>query len=210
MPIETEHLFIYHIPKTGGCWVRYALVELKVRHQRVGAQHGWDNPPAGKTGVCFVRNPLTWYVSVWATAQSASRSQLAVQPIHDIEQELKNNWTRLAYLNKLAARYDFKDFLTRVTAEAPGMYGAFCEPYVSRSRRVGTTENIREDVFLIAVHEDVDAKKAHKFTSESELVNVSPDEAKSRCVYDDDMKETVMVAERKMFERWGYDDKRPI
>ena len=204
MPIETEHLYIYHIPKTGGCWVRYALVELKVRHRRVGAQHGWDNPPAGKTGVCFVRNPLTWYVSVWATAQSASRMHLAVQPIHDIEQELKNNWTRLAYLNKLAARYGFKDFLTRVTAEAPGIYGTFCEPYVSRSKVISKMETMHSDLFWIML----EANETFTGKQLDGPINESPPKAKRLCVYDDELAKMVFEAERKMFERWGYERER--
>ena len=180
--------------------MRYAIVELKVRHQRVGAQHGWDNPPAGKTGVCFVRNPFTWYASMWAYIQRPSYAPIADQPIRGLDEELKNNWTRLAYLNKLAARYGFKDFLTRVTTEAPGIYSTFCEPYVSRSKVISKMETMHSDLFwiMLEVNETFTGKQLDG------PINESPPEAKRLCVYDDDMKEAVMVAERKSFERFGY------
>ena len=79
-----DHFVYIHLRKTGGLWLRSVMLEhapaawqlrdLTASHGRHGA---WDALPVTekqKPAVCFVRNPFTWYVSLFTMALRDYRS----------------------------------------------------------------------------------------------------------------------------------------
>ena len=82
MAIHTDRVIFYHIPKTGGTWVKVAMVNgglpywatrnitephpfnLKRAHATPDVVRERDR--AGKFSITFVRRPVAWYTSYWA------------------------------------------------------------------------------------------------------------------------------------------------
>lgn len=82
MAIRTKRFIFYHIPKTGGTWVKVALEEAGVTYRPThtcGGPHPFNlkwahaSPDTVRPGsgdglfsFCFVRRPVAWYRSYWA------------------------------------------------------------------------------------------------------------------------------------------------
>src|SRR3989338_8198252 len=83
MALELPHSIFFHVPKTGGMWVRQAIKNAGIPTNEVGnAIEETDNfstmkhtffhatprtvHTLGRFSFAFVRNPLTWYQSQWA------------------------------------------------------------------------------------------------------------------------------------------------
>lgn len=82
MATRTDKAIFYHIPKTGGTWVRVALKEAGVKTRAVrtmGGPHPFNlkwthatpdtvvqSAPIGRFSFCFVRQPVAWYTSYWS------------------------------------------------------------------------------------------------------------------------------------------------
>ena len=82
MASATERFIFYHIPKTGGTWVKVALKEAGVKTGAVRTTGGphpfnlkWahacpgtvpERSKDGRFSFCFVRQPIAWYTSYWA------------------------------------------------------------------------------------------------------------------------------------------------
>lgn len=82
MAILTERFILYHIPKTGGIWVKVALKNAGVVYQTprwskephpFNLKHAHSTPdnvvPGAKNGrvaITFVRKPVAWYRSYWS------------------------------------------------------------------------------------------------------------------------------------------------
>lgn len=82
MAIQTKRFILYHIPKTGGTWVKVALKNAGVRYRTprwsrephpFNLKHAHSTPDnvtpkakAGRVGITFVRQPVTWYASYWS------------------------------------------------------------------------------------------------------------------------------------------------
>ncbi|KKW39109.1 MAG: hypothetical protein UY85_C0014G0012 [Candidatus Peribacteria bacterium GW2011_GWB1_54_5] len=82
MALLLPHSVFYHIPKTGGSWVRGAIQKAGIPTNEVGVLGPVDMPLIDSRGLflhatpqavplqmfafTFVRNPLSWYQSHWA------------------------------------------------------------------------------------------------------------------------------------------------
>jgi hypothetical protein len=82
MALCTERAIIYHIPKTGGTWIKVALQAAGVRYYTpswskephpFNLKHAHSTPDNvtpqakdGRLGITFVRQPVGWYTSYWA------------------------------------------------------------------------------------------------------------------------------------------------
>lgn len=82
MAVRTEKSVFYHVPKTGGIWVKEAIrrsglkygrckemrmgqeFNLKREHSTPDVVRSEDRD--GLFGFCFVRHPVGWYKSFWA------------------------------------------------------------------------------------------------------------------------------------------------
>jgi len=77
MAIQTDKSIFYHIPKTGGTWVKAAIQHSGLRYENCKHLHrehpfGLLRAHATPTGTeaegfsfCFVRHPVAWYRSFW-------------------------------------------------------------------------------------------------------------------------------------------------
>lgn len=79
MAVETDKSIFYHIPKTGGSWLRVAIRNAGLKTVR-SKRFGWTHPSCwhkehstpsdaintkGLFSSCFVRHPITWHESFW-------------------------------------------------------------------------------------------------------------------------------------------------
>lgn len=83
MAIRTDKSVFYHIPKTGGIWVKEAMRQsgcvgygrcrdIKGRSQKFGLKREHATPDVVRDGYkkglfsfCFVRHPVAWFKSFW-------------------------------------------------------------------------------------------------------------------------------------------------
>lgn len=109
-----DHIF-YHIPKTGGTYVRKVLQSLDAGFKEIGHIHCSPLDIFGKAGdkksFCVVRHPLSWYESYYRY-----RVDNGWKPDHhidvacragDFEGFIKNfiHFYRFGYVTSLYARY---------------------------------------------------------------------------------------------------------
>lgn len=83
MAVYTKRVIVYHIPKTGGTWVKAALRNAGIRYRAARTmpdQHPFNLRTAHSTpdntrirynkaellSITFVRHPVEWYRSYWA------------------------------------------------------------------------------------------------------------------------------------------------
>ena len=82
MAVATDKFIFYHIPKTGGTWVKVAMEAAGVKFRAVHTMGGphpfnlkWAHATPetvrqswrpGRFSFCFVRQPVAWYRSYWA------------------------------------------------------------------------------------------------------------------------------------------------
>ena len=177
--LKSNALFL-HIPKTAGTFVIRTLENLGLIQAHVGREHAnfsevfWHDrlhhddkvfrnlvrrrlgllpriDPAGFR-FCFVREPLSWYISYWRFMQGLEWRRWG-----DDERN-PYHWSPLAMLNGLGSA-DFNAFMRNVNAARPGfvteLYGWYVRPGMSF---VGRQENVRADLLKVfdLLHYDLD------------------------------------------------------
>ncbi len=122
MALILPHSIFFHIPKTGGTWVREAIkragiptLEIGDWHYELYDLHQWcaqiSLSPAvvqQKFTFAFVRNPLDWYPSYWAFRQTHGwpKGELTPCRSNNFEQFMWNViWRFPGYLSNLYTRY---------------------------------------------------------------------------------------------------------
>jgi len=75
MALLTDKFLFLHIPKTGGSYIRKVIDLIHIKWVEKSHHHSCfpglldhlsSNDLLGKTVICFIRHPLTWYQSRWA------------------------------------------------------------------------------------------------------------------------------------------------
>lgn len=123
-----------HIPKTGGTWLRFALVRAGVDWKDVGPQHAttaessWVSP--GKPRFTILRNPLEWYASYWAMRQY-ERNKGGFIIDHDC---LSSN---------------FNTFVELVCLKHPGFLTKLYASYIDDSTILLRNEALAEDLVVL-------------------------------------------------------------
>jgi len=91
--MRTGKSIFYHIPRTGGMWVKSAVRHSGVPYDRAKRVTGYKNrlkmynehsPPdgildsekEGRLSYCFVRHPIDWYKSFWSFRVASGHVQL--------------------------------------------------------------------------------------------------------------------------------------
>jgi hypothetical protein len=140
MALVTDNTVLLHIPKTGGVFIKNALVACGIRHELVGNQHDHfprllDAKPisffADKLVYTFVRHPITWYQSRWSF-------------------RVKYGWQAIHPLDFNCASNNFHVFVDKVLQFKPdGWCAHLFDDYIKNGCRnldfIGKTENLVND-----------------------------------------------------------------
>ena len=195
-----------HIPKTGGTWVRDILREVNLSLdtiRSVEAEHStegiagsyhcvptWDERfRQCKTVFCFVRHPLAWYRSQWASRIQRSR-------------ETGKPWNPYDTLS-VCCDSDFNRFIEKVLQHFPDGYLTWLYSfYTKHATFIGKMENLRADLItaLEIAGERYDKEKLHKHSA----LNVSGEALMKAAVYDLRQAERIMVVEKEIVASYGY------
>lgn len=211
MAVVTEKAIFFHIPKTGGSWVRKALeatgisyVEMPCQKcgrnaERLQACCGHANPKQliyphdekKRFHFTFVRHPLAVYQSYWAY-------------------KMREAWTPKNHFDADVESDDFHEFVRAVLDKYPQWLtkwfleytGPEGDPYV---HSIGRQENLREDLIqaLRLAGEHVDEQVIR--TLEPDNVAASSDEWSKRCRYTPELQEAVCKAEDDIIQRFYAD-----
>lgn len=132
----------YHIPKTGGSWIRQCLRDNMGGGHESGNPHGWLHPyekdhpaqPFIKKGpfFTFVRHPATWLRSFWA---HAGEGKWIGRDKND------GHWGTLCWVTKSCESGDFEEFALNVIEKLPGLVSWFQGTYCLPNLIVGCMED---------------------------------------------------------------------
>lgn len=133
MAVQISGAIFLHVPKTGGTFIRNYFKETNLFIREIGYEHYngqdiRDNIDSTEDLVfCFVRHPLTWYLSYWTMRQSTpgDRSGGYLDTIVDLP---------------------FKEFIETLLRDYPGYLTGFFNGYTSRCRAIGRQEYLRSDL----------------------------------------------------------------
>ena len=164
MAVETDKSIFYHIPKTGGTFLRVAIrnAGLKaVRSERVGSMthescwHTEHSSPSdaintkGLFSSCFIRHPISWHESFWCYrlrkwtykprrfGRFKGPNYLSV--MHNSRDPIEQCWEE-----------DYESYIRNVIDRFPNGYltGLYLE-FVDRVDFVGKQENLLHDLIAI-------------------------------------------------------------
>ncbi len=190
MALALPHSIFFHIPKTGGIWVREAIRNAGIPTVEVGERTGhaqvhnqyWQVDRKGKFTFAFVRHPLSWYPSFWSYRMLVGWQTMdRVDPFMSLDFE-RFVWNVIRFdSGQLSDRYE------RFTGPNPGVLDF-----------VGRTENLAEDLVkaLRWAGEKFDEEKLRQ-TPRYNVSLIRPD-----C--SDGLRKAVLRSERKALERFGY------
>ena len=184
----------YHIPKTAGEWVRAAIARAGIPAVELGPS---PNPIVnkhntyrtveanGKFKFAFVRHPLQWYPSFWSY-------------------RMFNGWRTDDILDACMS-VDFEIFVRNVLKRFPSghcawRYQGYIGPPPGLLDFVGKTQTLPQDLVraLRLAGEEFDEKKLLGVAK----LNDSP----LRPSFSPKLRRAVLDAERKVLERFGYDE----
>jgi hypothetical protein len=182
-----------HVPKTGGGWVTDAMKAAGIQQDPIGAEHhlGKDQIDLrGRFAFAFVREPLSWYGSLWNFRRRLWREKES-DPSMVIPQG--------EFSDETFAR-DFPDFVENVISTWPGYLSRYYEHYVGKAGDqvdfVGRYENLVDDLVraLEAGGEEFDEGILRNYPANNRsgpLPSCS-----------DELKQRVLHAERGAYERF--------
>lgn len=201
MAIQTERSIIYHIPKTGGTWVKVALKNaginyrtprwsaephpFNLKHAHSTPDNVAPNAKEGRFSITFVRKPVSWYTSYWSfrSRKGARRDQKF--PADGL-------WSD-----------DFDEFVNNILDAYPSgfvteLYQYYTGEDGNKVDFVGRQENLRQDLLesLLIAGEHPD-RYALIGTPPA---NGSPDELKKLCILSNATQIRVADCERWVLE----------
>lgn len=181
----------FHVPKTGGMWVRRAirnagLPAVELTHSSIPAANLHNRfsqvDAGGKFTFAFVRNPADWYPSFWCYCMS-------------------DGWKNEDQLDPYMSE-DFGEFMRRVLRHLPGQLSRRFREYVGPAPGVldfvGRCESLTEDLVraLRLAGEEFDEEKIRSTPAENVSVR-RPD-------YAPDLLRAVLESEAEAMIRFGY------
>lgn len=184
MALMLPRSVFFHIPKTGGIWVRQAIRNAGIPVTEAGETHSPYRrvDRKGKFTFTFVRHPETWYPSFWSYRMAKGwKSEDRMDPFMSLS---------------------FEGFVRSVVRRSPGSLSLRYEAYVGPEPGVldfvGKMENLASDLVkaLRLAGEEFDEEKLRRTPPE----NVSL----LRPVYTKRLREAVLKSERKALERFAY------
>ena len=176
----------YHIPKTGGTWVRRAIEAAGIPAAEVG-----DSPHCAFTSTngsglfkfAFVRHPLTWYQSFWCY-------------------RMRLGWRMEDTLDPCMSR-NFETFVDNVIQRIPNHLVWRYEKYVGPDPGVldfvGKQENLQQDLIRAL------RMAGEKFDEDKILAVPRLNASSTHPEYADNLREKVLNSEAEVISRFGYD-----
>jgi len=204
MALALPHSIFFHIPKTGGSWVRRAIVNAGIPANEVMGQNFYDKRSIhtvldtlyhafpvdvhahGKFRFTFVRHPLTWYQSMWA-------------------HHAHIGWSSDYY----SRPYTFGAFVEHTLNMRPAHLSLVYRFY-GDVEYIGRTETLADDLVhaLRMAGEEFDEARLRATPRINELASLSP--WKEQCEYTPELTARVTEAEREAFERFGYTQNKDL
>ncbi|OGJ56134.1 hypothetical protein A2706_02325 [Candidatus Peribacteria bacterium RIFCSPHIGHO2_01_FULL_51_35] len=207
MALLLPHSVFLHIPKTGGMWVRQALLrsglakaELRHRQHAEGTLTAYphcckhtrvedldDHSIKGKMFFAFVRHPLSYYQSYWAF-------------------KMRTGWNHRDIFDQTFAHEDFSSFVRAVTSEKPGWVTSMYQAYLGNDRVhiIGKQETLAEDLIraLTEAGEMFDASIIRGTPKQNEAASL--DSWREQCRYTPKLELAVRRSEQEALKVFEY------
>ena len=217
MALILPRSIFFHVPKTGGEWVREAIERAGIPTRETNRELPWEQRkhshqlntthrgpwcfaferrpwtwyrPGGRFTFAFVRNPLDWYASRWA---------------YKMEREV---WTDDDPIDAKCRCDDFQEFMRLLLEHFPGHASDLYELYVGRDEGVvdfvGRQEALASD--LTKALRLAGEKFDEAAILDTDEVNVTARSLKwkARCKYTEELRRAVMKADERIMKRFGY------
>lgn len=174
-----------HIQKTGGTWVRDALLNAGVPTtvHTDKEQYDWQASRAlgGRWRFTAVRRPFGWYASFWA-----HRNRLG--------------WGGNLAVGHVVNRPTFEEWVMWVTEQYPGFLHELYGRYVGPGTLLMQTETLADDLTFVlhALQEPFDEDRLRSTPPANVIASTDPP------VYTAAMRDAVLRSERETMERYGY------
>ncbi|MEM9302566.1 MAG: hypothetical protein AAGE01_10670 [Pseudomonadota bacterium] len=212
-----DQVVFYHVPKTGGTWLRNLLRDAGLLQAQRGRKH---DPPGldrflptvpcealaeererrrsgaratAEWSFCFVRHPLTWYES-WFRYMSAR----AWKPWRQAPSFL--DWHPCAPLEGQGADR-FEDFVENVLRRRPGFVSELYFSFTPHVSRVGRYEDLRKSASEILQQVGLWTPELATLADARAPQNVSPP---TPTPWDPALRDEILAAERPALLRFGY------
>ena len=139
MSVYNDKFIFYHVPKTGGTWVRLLLTHLGIQFEMHGTSKSSFHEtykefrPEGLFSFTAVRHPITWLQSYFSY-------------------RLRVGWSDVDPLGKVASSSTFDAFVDKVIDRAPGCISGMYRDYVGDPQEVDYVchqETLREDMIYV-------------------------------------------------------------
>jgi len=192
MALMLPNSVFFHIPKTGGTWVRKAIayadiprVELEHSSDQAKNQHNryWQVDTGKKFTFAFVRHPVSWYASFWSY-------------------RMFTGW-RFKSSPDYCMSIDFETFVRKLLDRCPAgfvteQYKQFLGPTSEQLDFVGRIETLADDL--------VTALKQAGETFDEKVIRSTPRHNRSplrpRC--SESLRKEILKVEKGVLERFGY------
>jgi hypothetical protein len=199
MTNSTDKFVFYHIPKTGGIWVKEAIRHAGIKHGRCRDRKGVGHPfglkrehatpavaqegcSAGRFSFCFVRHPVSWLKSHWCYRVQTG--------ILDEKTPIDRLWED-----------DFEWFVRRVLTHYPGgyvtqLYQYYVGPNADRMDFIGRQENLADDlVTALTLAGETFDEQALRGYGRRNIAAARP-EMRALCELSEDVERAVIDTER--------------
>jgi len=185
----------YHVPKTGGVWVRSVLKlmrlveheyhedilpmgELNLRAEHVSPLHADKSVVGDKPSFAFIRNPIAWYKSIWKYKSQGGWTDVYVK-----------------YKDK-----DFNVFMKNIMDISPGFLTRMYKEFDGVDY-LGKQENLEND--LISILETLGEEVDYDIVGKVKPLNTSDYPVDKRlCEYDPKILERMKKLEKWIFEKY--------
>ncbi|WP_437226561.1 hypothetical protein SH661x_004650 [Planctomicrobium sp. SH661] len=197
MALITDNLCFFHMPKTGGLWIRSVLKSTFPETRERGHVHAPpDEVPLRieqpLLRFCFVRNPLAWFPSLWSHKQRVDPQWLRPFASHTV---LRGRL--LLDLGQTAE--SFSQFMDRYLDLGIPILSEEFQRYSRGCDRIGRFESLEQDLRTICAEAGLPLPERLP-----PAVNSSPLEHLAECVWTPEQIDRLRELERGTFERFGY------
>lgn len=204
MALQMRNSIFFHVPKTGGTWVRQAIRNAGIPTNEIGpdlSKHSFNRlsnifhcapglvHSEGYFTFAFVRNPLSYYQSYWSFKMRTGADNIFDK----------------AYMDE-----DFLQFVRNVIEGHPGwvsaLYKKFLGPNADWVDYVGRQESLRKNLIQVLHLAGENFQEAAIYATNSLNEASSLKEWSAKCKYTSQIAKEVYAVEKEAIELYGYQD----